>query len=150
MRLKHFIAASLTATTLIAGVAFAAAAPKPEDFLESRHGLLQTVRIQFGPLGAFAQGGDLPADALARAETIAALAKILPVAWGKEDIPKSSTKPEAFAQKDKFNDGFKLLNSEATKLADAIKANNTDAIKAAVGAVGKACKSCHDDFKQKD
>ena len=150
MRLKHFIAATLATTSLIAGVAVAGA-PKPEDFLESRHGLLQTVRIQFAPLGGFAQGqGDLPADALQRAETIAALAKILPVAWGKADVPKSSTKPEAFAQKDKFNEGFNVLNVEATKLAEAIKANNSDAIKAQVGAVGKACKSCHDDFKQKD
>ena len=150
MRFMRLMAAGLFATGCVATAAWAAA-PKPEDYLESRHGLLQTVRIQFGPLGAFSQGqGDLPADALQRAEIIASLAKILPVAWGKEDVPKSSTKPEAFAQKEKFNDGFKALNAEALKLADTIKAGNQDAVKAQIGAVGKACKSCHDDFKQKD
>jgi len=150
MQLKALMSATLASATLIASVALAAG-PKPEDYLESRHGLLQTVRIQFGPLGAFSQGqGDLPADAVQRAETIAALAKILPVAWGKEDVPKSSSKPEVFTQKDKFNDGFKVLNTEATKLAEVIKTGNADAVKAQIGAVGKACKSCHDDFKQKD
>ena len=152
MRLKHVIATVLATSTLMAGMAWAAG-PKPEDLRESRHGLLQTVRIQFGPLVAFAKGeGPLPADAAARAETIAALAKILPVAWatGTEDLPKTSTKPEAFTQKDKFLDGFKALNVEATKLAEAANGGNADAIKAQVAAVGKVCKGCHEDFKQKD
>jgi len=151
MRFKHLIAISLLTTSLVAGVALAAAGPKPEDYLESRHGLLQTVRIQYGPLSAYAKGeGDLPADALQRAENIAALANILPVAWGNQDVPKSSTKPDAFAHKEKFLEGFKVLNKEAVKLADAIRAKDAETIKAQIGTVGKVCKGCHDDFKEKD
>ena len=117
----------------------------------ARHGLLQTLKLQFKPLGAFAKGdGPLPADTARRAEVIAELADVLPVAWGDKDRPNSGTKPEAFAQKDKFLAGFKALNSEALKLQAVAKGGDADAIKAQIGAVGKACKACHDDFKQKD
>ena len=150
MRLQSVLATIIAASTLAAGVA-CAAGPKPEDFLESRHGLLQTLRIQFGPMIAFAKGdGPLPEDAAQRAEVVVNLAKVLPVAWGKDDIPHSSTKAEAFAQKDKFNALFKDMGVEAAKLADTAKGGNADAIKAQVAAVGKICKSCHEDYKQKD
>ena len=150
MRVKHLIAALLATSSLAISIAWAAD-PKPEDFLTSRHGLLQTLRIQCGAFGPFAKGeGPLPADAISRAETLANLARVLPVAWGAQDLPQSHTKPEAFAQKEKFLAGFKTLDTESTKLVADLKAGNNDAIKTDIGALGNACKSCHDDFRQKD
>ena len=36
-----------------------------------------------------------------------------------------------------------------TKLAAAARSGDQNAVKAAFGEVGKACKSCHDDFRVK-
>ncbi|MBC7953569.1 MAG: cytochrome c [Rhodospirillaceae bacterium] len=138
----------LGATVL--GAASAQAQMKPEDQLKMRQGLMQAVKHQAGPLLGFAQGkADLPADAAARAENLAALAKLAPLGWGKgtEALAGANTKPEAFTDA-KFMEGWKATAVEAAKLADIAKAGNPDAIKAQAGAVGKLCKGCHDDFKK--
>lgn len=145
-------AKGLIAAALIAGFAGAATAQqlKPEDTLKLRQGLMMATKVQFGALGAYAQGkGDLPADALARAENLVALAKMSPAGWGKgtEGIKGSETKPEAFTSPD-FAKGMDMFTAEAIKLVDAAKSGNADAIKAQAGAVGKTCKGCHDNFKK--
>lgn len=138
------------AAAAIFGATAAQAQMKPDEQLKMRQGLMQAVKHQAGPLLGFAQGkGELPADAAARAENLAALAKMAPLGWGKgtEALDGSKTKAEAFTDA-KFQDGWKATASEAAKLADAAKAGNADAIKAQAGAVGKLCKGCHDDFKK--
>lgn len=145
--------------TTIAAIGFAAAAfvvtaaqaqLKPEESLKMRQGLMQTVKFNFAPMGAFAQGkGDLPADAANRAANLSDLARIAPSAWGKgtEALDGAKTKPEAFTSAD-FAKGWEVLGAAAGKLAVAAKGGDADAIKAASGEVGKACKSCHDNFKK--
>ncbi|CAA7612836.1 cytochrome c [Magnetospirillum sp. UT-4] len=143
------LACALACSTAFAA-ADAAAQQKPEETLKMRQGLFQAVKTQFGPVGAFAQGkGDLPADAAMRAENLAALARILPSAFGKgsEALPGSNTKPEAFTSPD-FAKGVEMLGTRATALAAAAKSGNADAIKAAAGEVGKTCKGCHDNFRK--
>jgi len=135
----------------VAGVAGQAAAQqKPDEALKMRQGLFQAVKMNFGPIGAFAQGkGDLPLDAAAKAENVAALARILPMSFAKgtEALPGSNTKPEAFGSAD-FAKGFGMMEEAATKLAAAAKAGDPAGIKAAVGDVGKTCKGCHDNFRK--
>lgn len=135
----------------LAGVAGQAVAQqKPDEALKMRQGLFQAVKMNFGPIGAFAQGkGALPADAAAKAENVAALARILPASFAKgtESLPGSNTKPEAFASAD-FAKGFDALEAAATQLAAAAKSGDEGAIKAGVGAVGKTCKGCHDNFRK--
>jgi len=146
MRFTKIVLAA--AAMMVAGTAHAQM--KPEEQLKMRLGLMQAVKHQAGPMLGFAQGkNDLPADAATRAENVAALAKMAPLAWGKgtESLEGAKTKPEAFADS-KFQDGWKAFAAEAAKLADAAKGGNADAIKAQAGAVGKTCKGCHDDFKK--
>jgi cytochrome c556 len=136
---------------LVASNLFAADV-KPEEQLKMRQGLMQAVKFQFGPVGAFAQGkGPLPADAADRAVNLAVVAKIMPLAWGKggEDVKGSNTKAEAFTSA-KFLDGFMTLGAATDKLADAARSGNADAVKSAAGGIGKACKGCHDDFRKDD
>jgi len=145
------------AIAAVAGVAVAASVPamaqqaKPEDLLILRQGLMQTLKSQFGPIAAFASGkGELPADAAQRAENMVLVAKLAPIGWAKgtENLPKAETKPEAFGSKSaEFMEGWKTLAAESTKLAAAAK-TGPDALKAQVGATGKVCKACHEEFKQ--
>ena len=144
------LAAAVGVAVGVAGAAQAQQAPKPEDLQKMRVGLMIALKTQFGPLGAFAAGkADLPADAALKAENVAAIAKLAPIAWvkGTESLPGSETKAEAFGAKSaQFNEGWKMFAAEATKLAGLTP--GTDAFKAQVGAAGKMCKACHEEFKK--
>lgn len=148
--MRTLLVAGLAAAAFTASVSGALAQQKPEEALKMRQGLMQAVKMQAGPVLGFAQGkNDLPADAAARAENLAALAKISPSAWGKgsEKLEGANTKPEAFGSAD-FAKGWEVMAGASAKLAVAAKGGNADATKAAAGELGKTCKGCHDDFKK--
>lgn len=148
MKFKLFpITAIVLAGLATAGVAHAQA--KPEETLKMRQGLFQAIKTNFGPIGAVAKGeAPLSADTAARAENLAALAKIAPMGFpaGSENIAGGKTKPEAW-QKAEFKAGFEALQAESAKLAEVAKGGDVNALKAQVGAVGKTCKACHDSFR---
>jgi|AGTN01.1.fsa_nt_gi Cytochrome C''. len=151
MRITKTVMAAGIAACAVCGVALSASAQlKPEETLKVRQGLMMAVKQQAGPLLGYAQGrADLPADAATRAEDLAALAKLSPLGWtkGGENIKGSETRAEAFTSP-KFQEGWTAFATETAKLAEVAKAGDAGAIKAQAGAVGKTCKSCHDDFKK--
>ncbi len=56
-------------------------------------------------------------------------------------------KPEIWSQNAKFKAAAEKMQGEVVKLEAAAKSGNLDSLKAAAGAVGGACKACHDDFR---
>ncbi len=147
---KILAGAAVALAVGLTAVGASAQQQKPEDVLKMRQGLMQAVKVQFGAIGAFAQGkGDLPTDAAQRAENLVALARISPIAWSKggENIKGSETKAAAFTSAD-FTKGWENMAEEAAKLAEAAKGGNADAIKAAAAGLGKTCKGCHENFKE--
>jgi len=56
--------------------------------------------------------------------------------------------PKAAAEMDKFRASASKMQDEMVKLNVAAKGGNLDAIKAAVGETGKACKACHDNYRK--
>jgi cytochrome c556 len=64
------------------------------------------------------------------------------------DQGKNRMKPEIFKEKDKFLDDAKALQDETAKLLDVAKTGDQGALKAQFGAVGKACKTCHDAYRE--
>ncbi|CAA7624016.1 Cytochrome c' [Magnetospirillum sp. LM-5] len=149
--MRYFIGSSVIIATLaIAAAQPASAQQKPEEALKMRQGLMQAVRMNFGPIGAWLQGkGDLPADAAAKAENVAAIAKMAPMAWAKgtESLSGANTKSEAFGSAD-FAKGWVMLGEAAVKLQAAAASGNADATKMAAADVGKTCKGCHDNFRK--
>ena len=152
----RFIVKSVS-LAVVAGLGLALAVPavaqqmKPEEQLEMRQGLMLALKSQWMPIAAFAAGkADFPADAVAKAENVAAIAKLAPIGWakGSEKLPKAETKAEAFGAKAaQFHEGWTSFAAEADKLVIAAKAG-PDALKAQVPAVGKLCKGCHEEFKE--
>lgn len=136
------------------GTALPAAAQfaKPEDAIKYRQGAFTVMAAHFGRVAGMAQG-KIPFDAKAAAQNaeIATMMSSLPFSAFGPGTDKGNTKakPEVWAQMDKFNAGAKKMQEEMTKLNVAAKGGSLDAIKAAVGDVGKACKGCHDDFRAK-
>jgi cytochrome c556 len=152
----HLVLAALSLSAASGyGAAQGAAQPTPaEKAIEYRQSVFKIVAGNFGPLAQKAQGkAELSeADAKKYAARLASIAEFAPDAF--PDISKEGktrAKPEIWSDRAAFD---KLLNDLTTNTrslaAVAAKPGVTpDEFKAAVGAVGNACKACHDKFREK-
>lgn len=137
----------------IAAVALPASAQfaKPEDAIKYRKSGMFLQATHFGRINAMATGR-APWDAKAVADNAAVLEVVsrLPYAGFVEGSDKGETKakPEIWAEKAKFDAGAQKAQEEVAKLVAAAKAGNQDQVKAAAGAVGQACKACHDNYRR--
>ncbi len=123
---------------------------KPEDAIKYRKSALFVMQQNFGRVAAMA-GGKAPFDAKVAADSAATaefLAKLPWAAFGEgTDKGDTKAKVEIWMDKAKFNDYAEKMQTEMSKLNAAAKTGNLDSIKAAVGAVGGSCKTCHDAFR---
>jgi len=88
------------------------------------------------------------------AKTIDALAAQVPT-WfppgtGHDVVPKSDALPVIWQKPDEFKKDAAGLASAAHAMDVAAQSGRVDEIKAAVPALGEACKTCHTTFKVKD
>ena len=143
----------------VAALALATAGPamaqfsKPEQAIKYRQSAMTIQAAHFGRIAAMADG-KVPFDAAAvqaNADLVATMSKLPFVAFGEGTDQGAPTraKPEVWTNRADFDAKAKTYQEEAGKLQVAAKTGNLDQVKAASGAVGKACKSCHDSF-QKD
>jgi len=141
------------AATLAALVSLPAAAQfqKPEDAIKYRQSALTVMANHLGRIGAMAKG-TVPFDtgaATANAQIVVTMSKLPWVAFGEgtdKGMP-TRAKPEIWKEQAKFKDLQGKMQGEAEKLEAAAKSGNLEAVKTAVGDIGKACKACHDDFR---
>ena len=145
---------------LLAAVAFTAAAYAADDpnqkAIKARQAEMQLRSFNAGPLFAMAKG-DMEYDA-ALAATLAGNLKLMlgldnGRAWAKgtdnaaypddsRALPKIwTTYPEIAEYGKKYAQAVQELAAEA--------GNGRDALKSKVGALGKSCKGCHDEFREK-
>jgi cytochrome c556 len=153
--MKSLFRSMLMTTAVCAGVctALPAAAQfaKPEDAIKYRKAAFTVMATHFGRVAAMATG-KMPFDAKAvadNAEIATAMSK-LPYAGFVDGSDKGDTKAKAeiWSEMDKFKAGASKMQEEMAKLNVAAKGGNMDAIKAAVGETGKACKGCHDNYRK--
>lgn len=141
-------AAALAATTALPA---AAQFQRPDDAVKYRKGAMFVMGQHFGRIGAMANGR-VPYDAAAataNAELVATLAA-LPWAGFVDGTDKGDTRalPKIWTERAQFDAGAKKLQEETHKLVAAAKSNSLDQLKAAFGAVGQTCKSCHDNYRK--
>jgi cytochrome c556 len=124
---------------------------KPEDAIKYRKAGMTMMAAHFGRVAAMANGR-VPFDAKAAAENaeIATALSKLPYAGFIAGTDKGDTKAKAeiWTEADKFRAATTRMQDEMVKLNAAAKGGSVDALKAAAGEVGKACKGCHDDFRR--
>jgi len=153
--MKPLFRSMLMAAAVCAGVgtALPAAAQfaKPEDAIKYRKANMTLMSAHFGRVAAMASGR-IPFDAKAAADNaeIAAAVTKWQFTGFVDGSDKGDTKadPKIWSEKDKFNAAGASLQEAVTKLNVAAKGGNLDAIKAAVGETGKACKGCHDTYRK--
>lgn len=150
--MKHaLIAAVLGASTLLAsGSALAQA--KPEVLVKQRQAAMTLIGKYFGPLGGMAQG-KVPYNADVVKRNAAYLDALSKMPWdgfnaNTKDV-KSRALPAIFSDAAKFKQAQDRFTGEVAKLGTAVSGGDEAAIKAQLGAVGKACGACHNDFREK-
>lgn len=130
----------------------AAAQAKPETMVKQREAAMTLQAKYFGPLAGMAQG-KIPFDANIVARNAGYLEVITKLAWDGFDPSTSGAKsralPEIYQDSAKFKAASEALQADVAKLVAAANGGNEAAMKAAIGAVGKNCGSCHDHFRAK-
>jgi len=151
---RLFPTLALTGAALLGSlIALPAAAQfaKPEDAIKYRKAAFTVMARHFGIVAGMANG-KIPFDAKAAADNaeIATVMSKLPYAGFIDGTDKGETKaePKIWAEKDKFNTAASTMQEAMAKLNVVAKGGNIDAIKAAVGDTGKACKACHDNYRK--
>ena len=146
--------ATAVVVALALGVAAGAvfAQQKPEVLVKQRQAVMTLQGKYFGPMAAMAQGkAPFNADVVKR--NSAYLDNLSRMAWDGFDASTKDTKsaalPAIFEQTDKFKEAASRLENEAHKLYQVAQSGDEAAVKAQIGAVGKCCGACHNDFRQK-
>ena len=147
----------LAAATLVAvaGAFFATAASaqvKPETLVKQRQAAMTLQGKYFGPMAAMAQG-KAPYNAGVVQRNAGFLGNLSRMPWDGFDPStkgvKSAALPAVFTEQAKFKEAAEHLEAETSKLYDLSRGGDEAAIKAQIGAVGKACGGCHEHFRQK-
>lgn len=145
--------ATLTALPVLAPAARAQEPTRAEQLIGYRQGTMTVIVGTFTPLALMANG-KIPYDAK-RAQV---LADRLPTLAGiaTEVFPpdsreggKTKAKPEIWTDHAEFEKLLQDLVDKTAQVQTAAKAGTLDALKGPVGDLGKACKACHDKFKEK-
>jgi cytochrome c556 len=141
------IAAGAALTSLSAAAQF----QKPEDAIKYRQSAMFVMANHFGRVAAMAQG-KAPFDAKAAADNAGIVLVMSKLPWagfgeGTDKGAPTRAKPEIWKDSAKVKDLATKMMDEAEKFDAAAKTGNLDTIKAAVGSLGKACKACHDDYR---
>ena len=133
------------------------APPTPEQQAENatltRQGLFKVQAFSFGPVGAMLKGAPFDAAVAQKAGArIQITAGLIPDVF-QTDTRKFPVKTKAregiWTSKSDFDQKAKDLQDAALNLETAAKTGDKGATLKAAGAVGKACGSCHDQFRDK-
>jgi cytochrome c556 len=137
---------------LALGVSGVAMADQYEDAIKYRKAAFTLVKGNFGPMAAMVKG-EVPFDAKVFAEHAANVAAAAGMAddgfIDGSDMGDTKAKAAVWEDRAEFDQLMQEFQKRAQALAAAAKGGNMDEIKPKFGAVGKTCKSCHDDYKSK-
>jgi len=122
-----------------------------EQAIKYRQGAFSVLGAHFSRVAMMAQGIQ-PFDAkaaLENAELVGNLSRLPFTAFGPgtDKGAPNRAKDEVWKDAAKFKAASDKMVAEAGKLEVAARSGDLEALKAAVGALGKSCKSCHDDFR---
>ena len=148
---KTVVAAAVVISLgVAAGAAFAQV--KPDVLVKQRQSAMTLIGKYFGPLGGMAQG-KVPFDAKIVQRNAEYLGALSQMPWDGFDASTQSVKsralPALWEQPGKVKEAVERFTSEVSKLQQVSKGGDEGAIKAQIGAVGKACANCHDNFREK-
>lgn len=143
------------AVALGAGYSLSAFAQvKPEVMVKQRQAAMTLIGKYWGPLGAMGQGkAPYNADVVKRNAGYLNVLDKMPwdgfSAETKGTSAKTAALPAIWNEPDKFKQAQDRLQSEVAKLVEVSQRGDEGAVKAQIGATGKACGGCHENFREK-
>ncbi len=150
--MKKIVVAATAAIALGAFAGAAMAQVKPEVLVKQRQAAMTLIGKYFGPLGGMAQG-KVPYNAQVVQRNAGYLDNLTRMPWDGFDAStkgeKSRALPAVFNDSAKFKEAASRLENETAKLYQVSRGGDEAAVKAQIGAVGKACGGCHDNFREK-
>jgi len=150
--MKSKLVALSFAVTLGAVALDAAAQAKPEVLVKQRQAAMTLIGKYFGPLGGMAQGR-IPYDAATVQRNAGYLDVLDNMPWDGFHESTKGEKSAALAavweKSGEFKQAGERLQGEISKLVQVAKSGDEGAVKAQIGAIGKACGGCHENFRQK-
>lgn len=130
----------------------AAAQAKPETLVKQRQAAMTLIAKYFGPLGGMAQGR-VPYNQQVVQRNAAILDVLKDTPWdGFHESTKgvqSAALPAVWEKSGEVKQAIERFTGEVGKLAQVSKSGDEAAVKAQIGAVGKSCGGCHDNFREK-
>jgi len=148
--MKTSLLAAALAVVVMSGEALAQA--KPEQLVKQRQAVMTLQGKYFGPMAGMAQGR-IPYDAKIVQRNAGFLDNLSRMPWdgfaeSTKDV-KSAALPAIWTDSAKWAEAADHLQTEASKLYAVSRSGDEAAVKAQIGAVGKACGGCHESFRQK-
>ena len=143
----------VAALAVVAAFSTAVYAQTADRSIKYRQGIMQAQGWHMGVLGGMAKG-TRPYDKDVAMRSAKYVDQLIDMPWegfgpGTERGAPTRAKPEIWKDKAKFDKHGQDAKIETAKLA-AAAGNGLDALRAAIGPVGRACQNCHDDFQNKD
>lgn len=125
---------------------------KPEVLVKQRQAAMTLLGKYFGPMAAMAQGkAPYNADVVRRNAGFVDNLSRMP--WDGFDASTRGVKtralPAVFDDSAKFKAAASRLENEASRLTSMSRSGDEAAVKAQIGALGKSCGGCHNDFREK-
>jgi cytochrome c556 len=137
---------------LLVFVGAAEGAPKPDDAVHYRQGILMGLGWNIGPMGAMVQG-KVPFDKERFAFLAARAAQLAPMVAEGFDVTtkdaKSEALPKLWNNLPDFQKRMRDLTSSSQKLASVAGEGDEAAIRRQFGVTVKMCKGCHDEYRAK-
>ena len=128
---------------------------RSDDYVEYRQAAFTAMGWHFKKMGAMIQGR-APYDVLEfkrRAEAVSALSQLPAEGFVPEtqntELP-TRLKPEMWYQKERFDTYMQDLTTATAELAAQAGAEDKDDLRSAFGGAARACKNCHDRFRESD
>jgi cytochrome c556 len=153
------IAAAVVCATAAVSISLAQMGSPPtpqqeaEKAVKTRQGLFDVQGFAFAPVGAMLKGAPFDAAAAQKAGARVAMTAGLIAEVFKVDTRKFQVQTKAketiWTQQTDFAKKANDLQNAAQQLESAAKSGDRAATLKAADAVGQACKSCHDDYREK-
>jgi cytochrome c556 len=143
----------LVALAVVGAFSTAVHAQTADRAIKYRQGIMQAQGWHMGVLGGMAKG-TRPYDKDVAMRSAKYVNHLLEMPWegftpGSETGAPTRAKPEIWKDKAKFDKYAQDAQAESVKFA-ATAGNGLDALRAAIGPMGRACNNCHDDFQNKE
>ena len=140
------------ATIALLAISQFASAESPENYIKYRQAMMKAIGGHMGASSQILRGKVSPEGHLAmHADALAALSANLTALFPEgSDFGETKAKAEIWDNWSTFEKAAANSKQATAEFAAAVASGDAERIKAAQKAVGKSCKGCHKDFREKD